>query len=184
MYKRQLYRAVVQGGFPIVERRNHSIYVKYYEKYGVGLDAAIFPGVKDLKFENDTDAYLLIQTYIEGQEMIVNIYGVPTGRAVVLKGPFFKTNAPGGLLVRDRPLKDNEIAWIQHITFSNGTQQENLLVSQYRTGVPSSIAAKHAVEQKENAPLRGSPFAASLFSYPMYHFEDIIQDLKEGVEML
>lgn len=180
-----LYRAVVQGGFPIVERRNHSIYVKYYEKYGVGLDAAIFPGVKDLKFENDTFDYLLIQTYLEGQDMIANIYGVPTGRKISLEGPYFKQNAPAGLVVKDRPMRENEIAWIQHISLPSGKAEENLLVSQYRTGVPASVAAKYTAQQKETTHASANPFAASLFSYPMYHFREVIEDLKTGeLEML
>lgn len=180
-----LYRAVVNGGFPIVERRNHSIYVKYYEKYGVGIDAAIFPGVKDLTFENDTSDYLLIQTYLEGQDMIANIYGVPTGRNVTLEGPYFKKNAPIGLLVKDRSMKDNEIAWIQHITLPSGRVEENLLVSQYRTGVPASVVVKYIAEQKETMHTSANPFAASLFSYPMYHFKEVIEDLHgEDLEML
>ena len=36
-----VFRATVNAGFPVVERRAHSLYVRYYKKHGVGIDATI-----------------------------------------------------------------------------------------------------------------------------------------------
>lgn len=70
---------------PILERRYHSLTVRYYDPQG--FDATIYPGVVDLKFKNDTPAYILIQTKIEENNLIVEIYGSPDNRKVELSGP-------------------------------------------------------------------------------------------------
>jgi vancomycin resistance protein YoaR len=55
-----MYRAILQAGLPITERKPHSWKVSYYgQSMGHGLDATIYPGVSDLKFLNDTGNYLL-----------------------------------------------------------------------------------------------------------------------------
>lgn len=138
-----VYRAVLAGGFPVLERRSHSLYVGYYKKYGVGLDATIFPGSQDLVFTNDTPSYLLLQAVTEGKDVTVNIYGVPDGRKVALEGPYFSSTAPDSLLVNGRKLRDKEIAWIQRIIRPDGTEQENTVVSAYKKGIPHQILVEH-----------------------------------------
>ncbi|MBN2046750.1 MAG: VanW family protein [Anaerolineaceae bacterium] len=67
-----LFRAAFFTGFPITERHPHAYRVYYYEKvYGnkintnfAGLDATVYVPVVDLKFKNDTDNWLLIETYV------------------------------------------------------------------------------------------------------------------------
>ena len=127
-----VYRAIVNAGFPVVERRAHSLYVSYYKKYGVGIDATIFPGYQDLVFTNDTEDTLLIQAYDDGYEAVVNIYGTSDGRTVDLEGPYFSTNAPDDFLVNDRKIKVNEVAWIQRVKFTDGTMKENVILSRYK----------------------------------------------------
>jgi len=90
------YRAVLQAGLPITERKPHSWKVSYYsQSMGDGLDATIYPGVADLKFVNDTPSNLLIQSYTEGAEAYFKIYGTNDGRLVALDGPY-----GGGLTYR------------------------------------------------------------------------------------
>lgn len=84
-----LYRAALQAGLQITERRPHSWKVSYYgQSMGHGLDATIYPGVVDLKFTNDTPGHLLIQSYIEDAEAYFKIYGTDDGRQTVLDGPY------------------------------------------------------------------------------------------------
>lgn len=91
-----LYRAVLQAGLQITERRPHSWKVSYYsQSMGDGLDATIYPGVVDLKFINNTQGHLLIQSYTEGSEAYFKIYGTDDGRTTVLDGPY-----GGGLTYR------------------------------------------------------------------------------------
>lgn len=138
-----VYRAILAGGFPVLERRSHSLYVGYYKKYGVGLDATIFPGSQDLTFTNDTPSYLLLQAATEGKDMMVNIYGVPDGRQVALEGPYFASTAPNGLLVHGRKLREKEIAWVQRVIRQGGEEQENVIVSAYKKGIPRQILVEH-----------------------------------------
>ncbi|MBI1934628.1 VanW family protein [Candidatus Peregrinibacteria bacterium] len=143
-----VYRAILAGGFPVMERRSHSLYVGYYKKYGVGLDATIFPGSQDLVFANDTSSYLLMQATTEGKDVIVNIYGVPDGRQVALDGPYFQTTAPDDLLVNGRKLREKEIAWIQRIIRPSGEEQTNIIVSSYKKGIPHQILVEQLKAEK------------------------------------
>lgn len=136
-----LYRALVNAGLPVTERRAHSMFVKYYEKHGVGIDATIFPGQQDLVFNNDTEDHLLIQAYIEGDEATVNIYGTPDGRYVSLKGPFFAHNAPNDFRYKERRLWHNEIVWLQNVEYPNGKQADNIIYSRYKE-MPKDLAYK------------------------------------------
>lgn len=84
------FRAAVYSGLPIVERNPHAYIVRYYEQGGfpIGLDAAVFsPGV-DLKFQNESNAYLLIKTAIDGAaNLSITIYGPDLGYDVDLSDP-------------------------------------------------------------------------------------------------
>jgi vancomycin resistance protein YoaR len=85
-----LFRAVLDAGLEIVERRPHSYRVGYYEEnYDVGIDATIYSPSVDLKFRNDTDNYILIQTYVDPVNTYMNfeIYGSEDGREVALSKP-------------------------------------------------------------------------------------------------
>jgi len=142
------YRAILNAGFPVVDRRSHSLYVTYYEPYGVGIDATIFPGEQDLTFLNDTGNYLLIQAYDDGFEAVVNIYGTPDGRKVALEGPFFKGNAPEGFTYEERELYKNEIVWKQKVEYADGRTREDTIYSKYKY-IPGSIQQKYATVTPE-----------------------------------
>ena len=136
------YRAILNAGFPVVSRRNHSMYISYYEAFGIGKDATIYPGQQDLAFVNDTSHPLLIQAYTEGHDAYVNIYGTPDGRQVAMEGPYFRSTAPEGFRVKNRTLGNNEIAWVQHVVYADGSERTETILSRYRD-LPSSIAWKY-----------------------------------------
>lgn len=113
-----LYRAALLAGLPITERAPHSWKVNYYgQSMGHGLDATIYPGVKDVKFLNDTQGHLLIQAYTDGPEAYFKIYGTHDGRKTVLNGPY-----GGGLSYR----------WSRTVTKGKDTLIEEDIWSQYR----------------------------------------------------
>lgn len=87
-----VYRAAFSGGFPIDQRRNHSYAVPYYKPYG--LDATIYLGGQDFKFTNDTPADLLIQAFMEEDNLYFVFYGTKDGRTVALEGPFISGYQP------------------------------------------------------------------------------------------
>ncbi|MDD4627955.1 MAG: VanW family protein [Candidatus Peribacteraceae bacterium] len=139
------FRAILNAGFRVVDRQNHSMYVSYYEKYGVGIDATVFPGLQDLTFVNDSGNDLLIQAYDEGTEAVVNVYGTPDGRSATVKGPYFASSDLTGYPANERSPRSNEIIWVQEVTFADGSTQDNLIISRY-TSLPRSIVAKYALQ--------------------------------------
>ena len=73
-----------------MERHPHSFAVSFYTApYGVpGVDATIYYPQDDLKFTNDTGAYILIQTIMQGESLKFDFYGTKT-KSGVIRGPFF-----------------------------------------------------------------------------------------------
>ena len=103
-----LFRAALAAGLPIVERHAHAYRVHYYEEagYKAGLDATVFsPGV-DLKFKNDTPAYILIQTEADEAKrtLAFEFYGTHDGRsAEILNHVVYGETAPPPPLYQDDP---------------------------------------------------------------------------------
>lgn len=88
------FRAAVQAGLEITERKSHAYPVKYYNPQGT--DATIYPPHPDLSFKNNTPAYILIQTRIEGNKLFFDFYGSDDGRKVELLGPYIYDKQPDG----------------------------------------------------------------------------------------
>ncbi len=80
-----LFRAALESGLEITERRNHSYRVSYYEP--AGMDAAIYPPHPDLRFINDTENHILIQYRIEGDQHYFEFWGTDDGREVEISDP-------------------------------------------------------------------------------------------------
>ena len=84
------FQAAFYAGFPIIERYAHGYQVGYYAQgEGVGMDAAIFSPELDLRFMNDTDYSLLIETsvYPGNNSVQFRFYSTNPGRQVVKQGP-------------------------------------------------------------------------------------------------
>lgn len=79
------FRAAFYAGLPIKERQAHAFPVKYYNPQG--FDATIYPPHPDLRFINDTPAYIVIQTKVEGNNLIFEFYGTSDDRKVEVEGP-------------------------------------------------------------------------------------------------
>lgn len=93
------FRAAFFGGYEIVERWAHGYRVSWYETgSGPGLDATIYTPDVDFKFRNDTQQYLLIQTYTDqaAGTLSFRFYGTPSGRSVTMEGPFEENVVPHG----------------------------------------------------------------------------------------
>jgi vancomycin resistance protein YoaR len=85
------FRAAFWSGLPIAERHQHAYRVSWYEEDGspVGFDAAVYSPGTDLKFTNDTGAYILVEAVADmnAQTLTVNFYGAkPVGRTVQMSG--------------------------------------------------------------------------------------------------
>ncbi len=81
-----LFRAAFFGGYELVERHPHAYRVGYYEQGpgspGPGLDATVFVPLVDFKFRNDTNSWLLLETYIYGNQLLWKFYSTSDGRSV------------------------------------------------------------------------------------------------------
>ncbi len=86
------FRAAFFAGFPIVERHPHAYRVSYYERvYGggidpnlTGLDATVYLPVVDFKFTNDSDQWLLVETYVvpSSSAITFKFYGTKQNRTL------------------------------------------------------------------------------------------------------
>ncbi len=91
------FRAILNAGLPIVERRAHSYRVYYYEQDSPpGLDATVYAPTTDLKFKNDTPGYLLIQTLFNQNSLtlVFEIYGTSDGRSASTTKPIVTDVVP------------------------------------------------------------------------------------------
>jgi len=87
-----LFRTVFFGGFPVVERSPHSYRVLYYEQKAsgannprlAGLDATVYVPLVDFKFTNDTENWLLMETYVNKAHrwLTWKFYSTSDGRTV------------------------------------------------------------------------------------------------------
>ena len=79
------FRATMNSGLPITERRNHSIVVSYYNdpsNNNPGTDATIYEPAPDFKFFNDTGHYVLFQAEMleQEQQLKFTFWGTADGR--------------------------------------------------------------------------------------------------------
>jgi vancomycin resistance protein YoaR len=117
------FRAAVKAGLEITERRNHAYPVKYYNPQGT--DATIYPPHPDLRFKNNTPAYILIQTRIERNKLYFDFYGSDDGREVVLKGPYAYDKKASGAM---------KATWTQEVYDKNGELEfKKVFYSNYKS---------------------------------------------------
>jgi vancomycin resistance protein YoaR len=117
------FRAAVKSGMEITERRNHAYPVKYYNPQGT--DATIYPPHPDLRFKNNTPAYILIQTRVEGNRLYFDFYGSDDDREVVLTGPYIYDKRPSGAM---------KATWTQEVYNKDGELEfKKVFYSNYKS---------------------------------------------------
>lgn len=144
-----LFRAVMNAGLPILERRAHAYRVGYYEQdSSPGLDATVYVPTTDLKFKNDTPNTILIQTIFDPKAMtlVFELYGTKDGRVATVTKPVV-TNViapPEDEYIDDPTLPTGKVNQLEHkawgatVTFDytvtrNGeTIYEKKFVSKYQ----------------------------------------------------
>jgi vancomycin resistance protein YoaR len=87
-----LFRTVFFGGYPVDERYPHAYRVLYYEQRPngsnnpklAGLDATVYVPLVDFKFTNDSEHWLLMETYVYAgyRQLVWKFYGTSDGRTV------------------------------------------------------------------------------------------------------
>lgn len=116
------FRAAMNAGVPITERRNHAYAVQYYSPQGT--DATIYPGSADLKFVNDTPAYILIWPYLKDKDNLVfDFYGTKDAREVTLDKPVVYDRQSDGSM---------KATWTRHV-LNNGETVSKTFKSVYQS---------------------------------------------------
>ncbi len=85
-----LYMAANYAGLDVIERHPHYAQLPYIRP---GLDATVWFGALDMKFENTTDGYVLLQERVADDGYIyAEIWGRPTGKKVEMNSePEYRT---------------------------------------------------------------------------------------------
>jgi vancomycin resistance protein YoaR len=89
-----VFRAALQSGLKITERKNHAYAVQYYKPYG--LDATIYIPKPDLQFKNNTPGAILLVPQIDGMRLTFSMFGTSDGRTTVIDGPHILESNPDG----------------------------------------------------------------------------------------
>lgn len=144
-----LFNAALLAGLPIIERKNHSIYIDHYPK---GRDATVSAGSPNLRFKNDTDHYIWIRGASDGVTTTFNIYGTKDGRKVKISEASAWLNVveqtqvtvtnpqlpTGTSLVQTEGQKGKQCSVTRTITWPDGTKKTNEFVSTYPM-IPKTI---------------------------------------------
>lgn len=115
-----LFRAVFYGGYQIDERHPHAYRVLYYEQGpnspGPGLDATVFVPLVDFKFTNDSEYWILSETYVYGTQLLWKFYSTSDGRTVSWQssGPKNVVDAPKPLYKENDDLDKGEIEKVDY----------------------------------------------------------------------
>lgn len=136
------FRAAMQSGLPIKERRNHAYAVQYYAPQGT--DATIYPGVVDFKFLNDTGKHILIWPYLkDANNLVFDFYGTKDDRQITLEKP----------IQYDRKLDGSMKAEWTRVVIKDGTTSTSTFKSIYQ-----SPALFHKTEEfPTTTPITSNP---------------------------
>ncbi len=96
-----MFRSVMATGLEVVDRRNHSLAISYYDDLtngNPGTDATLYDPAPDFKFKNDMPTYvLLITTFsIEDHSVTFTFWGTKDGRSGSYTPPEVLTKIPVG----------------------------------------------------------------------------------------
>ncbi|MFI5240977.1 MAG: VanW family protein [Microgenomates group bacterium] len=85
-----LFRAILNAGLPVDERRAHAYRVGYYEQGSPpGIDATVYSPTTDFKFTNNTPSHILItaKTDPKNYSLVFELYGTSDGRVASTTKP-------------------------------------------------------------------------------------------------
>jgi vancomycin resistance protein YoaR len=138
-----MFRAVIDSGLPVTQRRNHSYRVQYYEP--AGTDATIYGPWPDFRFINDTANHILIQSKISGDNLSFEFWSTKDGRLVEKTQPtiYNIVKPEPSKIIETLALKPGEKKCTEHahngadayfdyqVTYANGEIKEKRFSSHY-----------------------------------------------------
>lgn len=145
-----MFRAAMNAGLEITERRNHSLMVSYYNDLrnnNPGTDATIYDPGTDFRFLNDTGHYILITSEMNDKtgDLYFTLWGTSDGRKGYYLPPTVSRRIPAGptrtVETTDLPPGKKEcqhafpgaVASFTYIReMPNGEKKEEVFTSSYR----------------------------------------------------
>ena len=169
------FRMALHSAMPITARRNHSYSVSYY--WPPGTDATIYDPAPDFRFKNDTGHNVLIQTYMEGDEMVFELYGTNDGREAVFpevpetynrvspgEPRYIETDelAPGEKKLVERPHDGLSAHFEYTINYPDGETDSQDFYSHYRPWKETWLVGRTSTSTSETGdeligPVEGNP---------------------------
>jgi vancomycin resistance protein YoaR len=148
------FRAVLASGLPVLERRNHSYRVTYYEldgdgnNIGPGKDATIYEPAPDFKFKNDMATSILIRTYVVSgtDKLVFEFWGTKDGRVSEQTNSVILTSTPPPpkKLIKTTTIPPGTTKCTEHahpgatakftytVTYPSAEKKENTFMSYYK----------------------------------------------------
>lgn len=164
------FRAAMKAGLDIVERRNHSLVVNYYNdprNGNPGTDATIYDSSPDFKFKNDTGNYILLTTEMNASngDLWFTFWGTNDGRSADYTEPVVHRWIPTGptKYIETTDLAPGQqkcqgahpgasTSFTYEVEYSDGTTHEEVFSSSYR---PLPTICLVGIDP--NAPQEGEP---------------------------
>ncbi len=137
-----VFRAALLAGLPVAEWWPHAQRISFYERdgWGPGYDASILQPDNDpmsggdFKFDNPTNGWLLLESFVDGSHVVVKIYGPDTGWDVQMGDPVesdpippdgdievVNEGLPAGCVVHtELPLDGLEVSFTRTVSDSKG----------------------------------------------------------------
>lgn len=145
------FRAAMNSGLEIVERRNHSLVVSYYNdptNNNPGTDATIYDPAPDFKFRNDTEHHILLTTEVDvpNRQLYFTFWGTDDGREGYYSAPQVLswtgygetqyTETPDlapGVERCQAPHPGATTTFTYYVDYADGTRHEKVYESTYRS---------------------------------------------------
>ena len=128
-----VFNAAWEAGVKVVERNPHSLYISRYQ---LGRDATVNYPDLDLKFRNDTGAWMVVLGASGSNGIAITLAGTPTGRRVVSEA--------GSLVVTGKP----PVKRVKDPTLTVGTEVVEELGSS-----PQSVTVTRTVYNRDGSVL-------------------------------
>jgi hypothetical protein len=174
-----LYRAALETGLKILDRKPHSGRVSYADP---GLDAAVAFGSADMVFKNNTDTPIYIRATVENDTLAISLYGTrKPGRTIEVVTENYEEipfkviemedpEVPEGEVVVDqkamtgfkvttlRIIKEKDKAAVHEVVSSDEVAPRNKIVRVPQVSTPSAVPLPSlpAMEEKHPAAIHGT----------------------------
>lgn len=166
------FRAVMNSGLRVVERRNHSLVVSYYNDPSnnqPGTDATLYDPSPDFKFANDMENYILLTTEVDetDKKLYFTFWGTSDDRVGSYEPPTVvswsgygatqykeTTTLAPGVEKCQAPHPGATTTFTYNVTYGDGTVFEEEFFSSYR-----SLPKICLVGKMEEAPVTPDPDA-------------------------